>query len=462
MQTISNFANLALMLAVVLVGFGALLTVALRLPRAFLAAIMIWYAVESTHSLSQGPLLLKAASFNVLTSDVILVVTAAAAVLRIRATCLEGLARAAALVLTALVFCGTVSYVALLGLQTGVNDWRWALLPIALVAYVSTVPRPWTWRDLNTIIVLPACVAALGDMVFVFTEGLGSASHLAGSGISRPGLDATMVLAGFWVVLMAPSRRLLARALLAIFLGGVVVLIQQRAAWVAALAGGVAWMLARQGHTARLSSPLARITAGVLGLIAIAAVVSSVPQLAGSAVDDNTFQWRLGWWADSLETPRSPVQWLVGSAFGPTPITWARLMTPSAHSLYVTAVEYVGLIGLVAVLILFVRAASARLGTAGVPIGSVVIVSFMAYSIFYSPGSWTWIVVGIMIAIRQQNRAGPGRAPIGKAVGRPTPEEDLAATQVRPRLGSAGTVGRAPGLDAPPDIGTGPVSSSHA
>lgn len=328
---------------------------------------------------------------------------------------------AALLAMVVLTAWSTLRGAAAFGLQAAGNDSRtyfWHFLAITL--YLATaplsaslsriVPRAW--------LATAAAYALLGVAGWA-DRGLHAANaHLAVDGVtvdSRPvPAAAALVLAQAAMLLLAPGAsappaagvpdrggtasglRVKGRHLTAFVFLVLVVLLQHRTVWVATAMMGLAWWVLRP---ARGGQRFVSAGAGTLALclVALLYAAGAFGAIGGSLTDSfketqgtrSTFAWRMLGWQDLLEAPRTFVQWLIGAPFGSgyERFIGGGLVTVSPHDYYLHIMLRLGLVGLLALLVVYVRTwrRLVRGGTATLALRVVMVgqlVLFVSYSAF--------------------------------------------------------------------------------
>ena len=110
----------------------------------------------------------------------------------------------------------------------------------------------------------------------------------------------------------------------------------------------------------------------IVGLAVLAGIavllVMLVPSLRASATDSQTFAWRQHQWKAAIDSIDNPIDWIIGRPRGSTRLIWSYVYDgrdyylPSSnlttHSLYFDALYFVGIVGLVLILALFVLSMS--------------------------------------------------------------------------------------------------------
>ena len=153
------------------------------------------------------------------------------------------------------------------------------------------------------------------------------------------------------------GERVMAVALLTI-----VTLLNRRTVWVAVIIGLGVLLLRRRGMGGRARPYLA--FAGVVAVLVFFSRPDAAPSSVGqSATNSGTLLWRVEGWRSLLEDngPRGPVEWLVGRPMG---VGYERQVTTSTgatqsletqpHSFYLQILLRAGLLGLAALVALFV------------------------------------------------------------------------------------------------------------
>jgi hypothetical protein len=415
---ILTLLNLVVSLTPPVVLVTAITYLAVHHQRLFLALFMLVTALESTRDFAPH-LEMQFMGFTIYVEDLTVVVASIAILNRIGQIRLHWVTRTAAMVLGALVLSGVVTWVATYGVQIGVNSWRPQILTLVLLIYATTRPRTWSWNDLRVIIVATAIVVAVASVAGVLTHGLGSSSSVVeiggviegGRPVSASG--ALLMLVGLWVAALSTGKWTGGRVVVVLLLGTMVLLTQHRTVWVAAIFGVVAWWLAPKISAGRASGGLSGPSRTILMLFigtATALVGISVAALGQSARNDETLLWRVARWAESMTIPRSWIEWLVGSALGPTPASTPSLFDTSAHSLYISTVEMTGFIGLAAILLLVIAVGRTNMPLSGGPLGLMICLTFLGFGITYQLPPWAWMLAGILLASTRIRLASTERA----------------------------------------------------
>ncbi|MFI1467787.1 O-antigen ligase family protein [Streptomyces wuyuanensis] len=324
-----------------------------------------------------------------------------------------------ALVLVALAGWSTVRGVAAFGVEAAGNDARvyfWHFLAFAL--YVATIPLsaplsrvvPRAWLASAAAYVLLSLVGWLGRGLHSLT------THMAVDGVTVdprpvPAGAALVIAQGAMLLLCAPAhgrsgpaspepgtRKAARRGVLAVpaafLLLVLVALLQHRTVWVGAVAMALGWWLLRPARAGqRMTSAIAG--AVVLSFTALLYSIGAFGSIGASLTDSfneaqgtrSSFVWRVLGWQELLSAARTPSQWLLGSPFGSgyERSIAGGLVTVSPHDYYLHLVLRLGLVGLVALLALYVvvwrrlgRGGEGNLALRLVIIGQLVL--FVAYS----------------------------------------------------------------------------------
>jgi len=391
--------------ALILVPFFALGFIAVRHQRLFLALFMVLTGLENTRDFAPN-LTMTFSGLSVYPEDLMTIVCAVAALARIGQWRIRGITRTAALVITVLVGLGVISWIWTFGIAQGTNSWREEVLRVAILLYATTRPRTWTWIDLRVIIVGPAIVVALAAIVGILLFGFGSSSStIVVHGVMETGRPvwasgSLLMLIGLWVTALSAGKWTALRVLIILLLGSMVLLTQNRSVWVSAILGGVVWWLGPRIGTRGRSGGLGGVSRTILVFLVAATtafVGISVTALGQSASSDGTWLWRVARWVDSMNIPRSWIDWSLGSAFGPTPASTPGLFPTFAHSLYVDSIEKTGFIGLAAVMCLLIAVARTHVESSVAPLGLVVCACFLGYGTAYQVPSWGWMLAGMLL-----------------------------------------------------------------
>lgn len=401
--TLLNLVVRLLPALLLVLGLGL---IAVRHQRLFLFMFMLLTALESTRDFApsfKGTF----SGISVHPEDLVTVIGSVAALARIGHWRLQATTRVAMLISALLVGLGLIAWVSTFGLQLGTNSWRPQILIIALLFYTTTRPRDWSWHDLQIIFVSSAIVVGLASLAGILLFGFGSnSSTLVVNGVLEDGRPvqasgSLMMLIGLCITVLSVGKWSARRLILALFLATMVLLTENRSVWLATIVGAIIWWFMPRIHfrgTSRGLGGFGRTLVVIPVAAATALVALSVAALGQSASNDSTLLWRIARWANSMSIPRSSLEWLVGSAFGPTPASTPTLFLTSAHSLYVNSIEMTGCIGLVASLILVIATCRAKLPPSIEPVGVVVCFIFLTYGLTYQLPAWAWMFAGLLLA----------------------------------------------------------------
>ena len=342
----------------------ALLWMFVKTPRASITLVLVLAVLEGSREWPV-PLGTSIGSINVSWADVVTALMGGVALARMAWRHIIRPARGGILGMTAMIGVGLVSWVLLLGLQPGVNFWRAWTFAVAATLYAASTPRlgepgglrPFVWAG---------ALASLTQVIGIARRGFGSNMDdviVNGELVSARPITASValiMLIGMIVLLLDGRKVSLPKASLSSWLAVSIVLSQHRSVWVAAAVAGL--LVVR----ALVSTSRQRLVAGTfagLGAAAVAlavtAVVRSQPQLSVSASSTGTLDWRFENWTEKLTTERSTLEWLVGSVFGPTPLSDPGanvLFKVSSHSIYVETITTLGVLGLVLLVLVVVGA----------------------------------------------------------------------------------------------------------
>ena len=273
-----------------------------------------------------------------------------------------------------LLLVGLIRGYALFGLQESVNNVRVPFYALAALLYGSTVPFRWSrsdlWGALPTLVILViACLVRFaqdGLLIRPGVEGVSSVFEL------RPVTSAGALLLLVTALLLVTPVGRIGRAQLGVAAALVIllVLVQQRTVWICLVIGlgvlVVSRLVLEPGVRRRLGS-IRIVGLAVLAGIAVL-LVMLVPSLRASATDSQTFAWRQHQWKAAIDSIDNPIDWIIGRPRGSTRLIWSYVYDgrdyylPSSnlttHSLYFDALYFVGIVGLVLILALFVLSMS--------------------------------------------------------------------------------------------------------
>lgn len=322
--------------------------------------------------------------------------------------------------------------------QEVVNELRPWLYLIATVLFASLVPRVRAGRRLlvGGLVLYTAWLVGVAIAGFA-TTGVRTVTDMAyadGRLVDpRPVAASGGLVLAEVLLLTAGCRGFFRRgwwwATLAV-LGLLVVLLQHRTVWVAAIVA-IAYLLAeavrRGGRARRIAIPV--LAAGGVATFVIA-VTGALRHTALAASTDNAFSqgntlsWRILGWQELLGERRSFGDQLLGEPFGGgfERVVDGVTLTVSAHSEYVATVLRLGLVGLLAVgflLLVAWRSADAAGVALGIPprFLRAVLILVILYGTTYSWDPMQGVVLGLLVGFTKR-RPEPERVPAGRV---PTP-----------------------------------------
>lgn len=260
--------------------------------------------------------------------------------------------------------------IAQFGLMHTVNSGRGFLLFVASALYFSTTEPKGEVLDRIGALWVGASLALAGLSLFRWvanTAGLVGGVFGTGEDLRVVGATAALVMAQGALISLPyladrtrPLMRLVAPTLLVF-----VVLLQHRSVWVVT-AVGVAALL----HRERTLGPRLLAAAGVaLCLLALLFTVvfdeqtdAVTEDLAASAQDSRTFEWRVAGWLAMLDPsgpgPSTVEEWAVGQPLGVSsarmlPNGWVVDVSP--HNFYIEVLVRAGIIGLIILLVVYAQ-----------------------------------------------------------------------------------------------------------
>ncbi|MDP4013831.1 MAG: O-antigen ligase family protein [Candidatus Nanopelagicales bacterium] len=411
LSSASEAVYLALDLGVLASIVVALLLIVSKAPRLALTIFLAAMLLENNQHfyllvrLEFGPI-------NVYPSDVFAVAFLVVGLSRLHHAQVRAWARRIGLALTAMVGVGVLSWVTTVGLEAGVNQWRPWILSVAVFWWSATMPGGWSWAKLRPIVWMGFIASGL-QAYGLATEGLGSATVI----YSRPLFSsaALLMLVALFVLAHTPDVAISVRTVGVVWLGAAVLLAQHRSVWLGALVmTAVAALEMIQHNRKKLELVTLGAFMAMCAILILAYLVSTQPELGASATNTGNLDWRNDQWSTLLEIPRSMLEWLLGSTFGPTNVTDVSSLyyvQRSAHSMYVEAITAVGIIGallLVAMLIVGLTSRGMRLSTWT----TIVAAGLGAFGFVYQWPGWSWLIFGIAASTARPQAAtsapGPG------------------------------------------------------
>lgn len=398
--------ELLLIVGVAFLGLLALLAVFARAERLAITTILATEVLGAT-PLVTIPLKVDLASFTVTASDVFTVLLGCVALYRTGWTRIVPPARGAAIAIAVMVAVGLIAWVVQLGPQPAVNYWRGLMLALAGLWYAASSPRLHSPAGLRPFV----WVALFASLVQVFAYvkygflGYSTTQTALGEDVSgRPVYSTSALLMLMAVVIVVTDQRLSLPVKIAVgsWLTAAILLASHRSVWVAGLA--VAFLMAAH-HAMASRNRFLGATLGVLVLAAMAVglrVLLATPELEYAATNTGTLMWRFENWVEKLSTPRSPGQWLVGSMFGPTPLTnpidSTLTFQVAAHNMMIDVVTQLGLVGLVLWAVLAVTSVIRPLRM-GVPVLWLCASANLVFGLFYDWTAWSWLLLGVILAV---------------------------------------------------------------
>ena len=369
-----------------------------------------------------GPLSLDVGGMDLTVLDVLVAAAILAVVvqLAVHPRVRPSLRRRALWLLCAVVLGSLLAGVAAHGVQAAGNDARTSFLYVfgPALYVVAANPR----RDLTAVVVRTWTAAAVGYVLLALVwwsqYGVGSSSstvlvdgHVVG-GRGVPAVAAFLVAQAAVMLLVVRGTRprvlLVAGPLLL-----TVLLLQHRSAWTAIAAMACGWLLLRPGRVLRKA-----VTGGAVAFAATAAVIltTALPadrlttDLAESASNDSTWEWRVTGWLQLIDRLHGTGDWLFGLPFGSG---YDRLLggvvtDVNPHSYYVLMLLRVGLLGLA--LLLGTVLASLRSGGRTTSAGLLMwllAAGEAVYWLTYEPTVPDGLLLGLMVRYATRTTDGP-------------------------------------------------------
>jgi len=252
---------------------------------------------------------------------------------------------------------GAIMWTVIGGLEFGVNSWREYLLTLAVMYYFLNKNFSWTVEHLKVILILPGALLAVAVAIRFVFFGIGSSTEintLTGARYINRAASSEgallILLAGIGSFYLLKDRVFL-RSLILITSGVEVVLLQHRTVWISSLAFVIGILFSKG-----LKDKQTFLKIGYLYLIVIFGfslwfISREIHTLTESSQNTGTLNWRTKRWLDSLSVTRSFTDWIFGSVFGPNSVTQNFQIT--SHSEFITKIEYLGIVGLILTLLMF-------------------------------------------------------------------------------------------------------------
>jgi len=295
------------------------------------------------------------------------------------------------------------------GIQTGVNAWRWALMPIFFMLYIIRKFNQLSMDHLQTFLVLPGVLLACVTVFRFLTNGVGSFDAV--DLITGETQRATTSSGAFtiWISILGIyyfSTRLgiiQIISLIALFL--VILLLQHRSVWTSVIAG-ISVIVVYQAQFENFSRITKYLFFTLISSLLVL-IVRNDSVLIGASSSTGTFDWRVKRWKSSMTTSRSLIEWILGSVAGPTPVTNRNDYKIFAHNAYIHQIEYFGVLGLLLIFAIFIVLWSIHKSNSkiGVAIRSMVF-SSLFYGVSYGITVTTFSVLTLM-AIYSDQEAKP-------------------------------------------------------
>lgn len=311
--------------------------------------------------------------------------------------------------------------VAQFGLQHAVNESREWLYFLVAIAFVVTA-GPWDsrfWRPWFGLAVALTGLAWLG----LARDGLHPTTAsiiINGQPVDpRPLTSAgAIALALALIALLGspaiPPRR---KAICGAVVAGTLIAVQQRTVWVVLAVTFLLWAAAslHQRSTAqhRRLTAIAVAALGAVSLVLVSGMAAGSvfgQSLAETTASNSTFVWRVVGWSDLLKSDHSAASVVWGLPFGSgyTRTVLGTVTDVAPHSFYVAVLLRLGVVGLIAMAVLYTyvwtqrRQAAAALGLSPLTV-ALLLVAMLVFSITYEQG----YIAGAMIAGLLMSEARP-------------------------------------------------------
>jgi hypothetical protein len=360
--------------------------------------------------------------------------------------------------------------VAVYGLQQAGNDARANFLHVLGAACYAATVRP--DRDLTTLFVRVwttlAFAFVLWSVLGWFRFGIGDNSTVVvvnGELVSARPVDAAAALVIGQAAMALLCRSGLRRSLpVGVLLFLAVLLLQHRTVWVATAVMLGGWLLFRPGQAVRKAVVVGAAAAAAAAAVFVTLSAPSSPlvdNLANSASDDGTLEWRIAGWTQLLDGLHGVGGWLFGLPFGSgyERLVSTGIVVVSPHNYHLLL--RVGLLGLVAMaLAVLVPLRSGGPDTRFGFMLRLLVVGEAFYCLTYAPVLVHGLLLGLLLR-RTAQRSEHVRRP--RRAGAPRPDEAFAVRRTADlRLGTSLATGRRPASDRePPPPRQGERCSKH-
>jgi O-Antigen ligase len=217
---------------------------------------------------------------------------------------------------------------------------------------------------------------------------------------------AVMLTVPFWQLRDERARKLTrVGALLLLF----VVLLNRRTVWITLLAGVATVMLRGRRLSHRAVLMLIAATIVTVGAFLAFPRVGSETEPVTNPLTTSTLSWRIQGWSELVENwSKDPVDWIVGQPFGSG---FARTVEGSdveaePHNLYITTLLRTGVVGALALIVLYIGLFRALWRTPGGGGGLLspnvfpaLLVTQLIWFLFWIPGNEQGIITGLALAL---------------------------------------------------------------
>lgn len=336
---------------------------------------------------------------------------------------LSPMASLSVLVLAVLTGAGVLVWTFVAGLETAVVYWRPWLWAIPLLMMSAAYATKQSWYQLQCLIISAGILASVAVIGVTVLRLWGLDSNLgcefsANSTwyclrVLTPGAVLLLILA---IPMVANSRMCTAvKVSLTILLSLSVTLSYGRSAWFALGVGLFSWFMFCLNQKKCLSQlPLVATATSALILSMFTSFLAStvisqpkstdLPRDSTAFADTGTLEWRLELWLNLIEGMTVDLSSVVGGSLSGVSPEWDnpnaqdQNFRTSAHNEILYDLTTLGLLGTVAVVILWLSAWSNR----SLLLGSTAmwLWALLAYSLLNSLPTWTWLIIGVAIVKR--------------------------------------------------------------
>lgn len=400
MTTILRSIPLLLIGAII---FSILLNVALNKSLVYFQLVLVYFVLAgSKMTLGYTQQSFEILGLNVYFSDLIILVnfTLLSLAKKPNKVIRFGKSPSSIWLLLVLTILGIVFWSVGIGIKPGWNNWRIYTLSFTLFLVARQQSATIEYERIKKVFLTPLLLVLFLLYIYIIRFGLGTADDknlVTGLGLGRPitASGALIIMYSFFYFISSSKISFPSIFILTICLVSLII-VQHRSVWLATLGGIITWVIGAKRNSSISSRIFSLILFGLFTLVAFL----SVGQLRVSSKSTNTLEWRFTRWEDSFKVTRSTLQWILGAAFGPTPVQRQESVEFKvfAHNAYVATIESFGFVGfLLLIAFLFSRLATKSKHNHPVP-SNMFLISAFIFGFFYWIEPSFWLILGLYSA----------------------------------------------------------------